>query len=178
MRNLKIKKYTLHILSLAAANAEAFDLPKEKNAVICVADNLKNFSDYAFLKHILVMPFRDAEDKNESGAFQRAHARMIIRFLKKIGKDVTDLYVICSKGGSRSPAIAAAVLKMSGRSDKKVWQNPYYVPNILVYKRLCLECGLFFSALTVPIKRHINNRAFRKCKKNGGSELERWELLF
>lgn len=97
MRNLKIKKYTLHILSLAAANAEAFDLPKEKNAVICVADQTKDFTDHAFPEHVLVMPFRDVEDKKEPGVFQRAHARMIIRFLKKIGKDVTDLYVNAAK---------------------------------------------------------------------------------
>ena len=77
--------------------------------------------------------------------------RHIIRFLRQLPKSVTDLYVCCSKGGSRSPAVAAAVLRMSGRSDKAVWDNPYYVPNWLVYQSLV---------------------------KNGGvSEYERWQII-
>ena len=84
---------------------------------------------------------------------------------------------LCSKGGSRSPAVAVALLKMSGRSDEAVWRNPYYVPNTLVYYKLCREYGLLISKLEVWLKVMMNKRAFSLAQKGRPCKYERWEIL-
>lgn len=173
----KIKKYDVHILALAAVKADLFDYPLEKNAVIVVTNRDNRFLSEGHISNLLTLPFPDYEDKETEGAFNRAHARAIIRFLDELPDTVTDVYVCCSKGGSRSAAIAAALLRMSGRSDRDVWQNPYYVPNTLVYYRLCKEFGLFVTEHSVARRRKQNEKAFRDAKAGNPCKYERWQVL-
>ena len=84
---------------------------------------------------------------------------------------------LCSKGGLRSPAVAAALLKMSVRSDEAVCRNPYYVPNTLVYYRLCRENGLRISKMGVWLKVMTNRRVFSLAQKGRPCKYERWEIL-
>ena len=81
------------------------------------------------------------------------------------------------RGGSRSPAVAAALLKMSVRSDEAVWRNPYYVPNTLVYYRLCREYGLRISKMEAWLKVMMNKRAFSLAQKGRPCKYEWWEIL-
>ena len=91
--------------------------------------------------------------------------------------EVTDLYVCCSKGMSRSAAVAAALLRMSGRSDDPVWLNPYYVPNILVYYVLCKEAGIPITPDQVLFKQKQNEEAYKKLQQGVPCEYERWQIL-
>jgi len=175
---LKIeKKYTIHILSVTAINCETFDLPQEQNAVIVCTERINRFVYTCKPENILILNFPDVEDYKYPGAFNGAHARKIISFIQNLSEQVTDIYVCCSKGGSRSPAVAAALLRMSGRSDKDVWLNPYYVPNTLVYLRLCQEYGLAVSKFSVRLRQIINEWAFRMAKKGRPCKYERWQIL-
>ena len=106
-----------------------------------------------------------------------SYARVIIKFVRRLPKTVTDIYVCCSKGGSRSAAVAAALLRMSGRSDAPVWDNPYYVPNTLVYYRLCREFGLPVTRLSVWLKNRRNQRAYRKLQRGEPCKYERWQII-
>jgi len=172
-----IKKYTIHILAIRAIDAETFDLPKEQNAIIVCTDRDNKFIYNCLPQNILIINFPDVEDENAMGAFNRAHARKIIQFIRNLSEKVTDIYVCCSKGGSRSPAVAAALLRMSGRNDKAVWLNPYYVPNVLVYRRLCQEYGFLTNKFSVWIRTLLNNRAFKRAQKGIPPKYERWQLL-
>lgn len=179
MKKIKLKRYVIHILAVPAISSDVFDLPMEQNALISCTDRFNAFLLGKEIIHKLILPFPDVEDKRIAGAFNGAHARKIIRFLTGLPGEVTDLYVCCSKGGSRSPALAAAVLKASGRSDDAVWKNPFYVPNTLVYERMCRELGIFTPHLYVLHKKRINERAFKKVKRRGNfGEYERWKLIF
>lgn len=172
-----IKKYTIHILAITALNGETFDLPPGQNAIIICTNRKNRFISQCLPGNTLVMDFPDVEDKRYPGAFNRAHARAIIRFVGSLSDAVTDIYVCCSKGGSRSPAVAAALLRMSGRDDAAVWKNPYYVPNTLVYLRLCREFGLSTNRLSVGMKTKMNERAFRRAKAGKPVKYERWQIL-
>ena len=171
------KKRTIHILAITAINNETFDMPQENNAIIICTNRINRFIFQCLPENILILDFPDVEDKNYPGAFNNAHARRIIHFVQNLSDKVTDIYVCCSKGGSRSPAVAAALPRMSGRSDRKVWCNPYYVPNTLVYLRLCREYGFFTTGFSVKIRAMINERAFAKAKKRNGTKYERWQIL-
>lgn len=178
MRQHRIKKYTIHILAIPAIKQELFDIPLCQCAIIACTErdneNLKLFSD----KQRCIMPFADVEEPEYHLAIKGAHARAIIKFLRQLSEEVTDLYICCSKGGSRSPAVAAAVLRMSGRSDKVVWENPYYVPNWLVYQTLCREFGLFALDWYVKHLVELNqNRYLESVKKGNTGKYERWQII-
>lgn len=178
MRQHKIKKYTIHILAIPAIKPEIFDIPVSKCAIIACTErdneNLKLFPD----NQRCIMPFADVEDPDYYLAIKGAHARAIIKFLRQLPDEVTDLYVCCSKGGSRSPAVAAAVLRMSGRDDKVVWENPYYVPNWLVYQVICREFGLFAPDWYVEHLVELNRKCYLdSVRKGNAGKYERWQII-
>ena len=114
-----------------------------------------------------------------TGAFDGTHAKTIMQFLHNLPETVTDLYICCSEGISRSPALAAVFLIASKRNDREVWENPFYAPNALVYKRMCNEFGVFMPGFLVSFKKAISNRQYRKAKKKGAvSKYERWKIIF
>lgn len=124
------------------------------------------------------MPFADIEEPDNPFAIRGAHARAIIRFLRQLPDEVTDLYVCCSKGGSRSPAVAAAILRMSGRNDDVVWKNPFYVLNKLVYQVICREFGLFAPKWYVKHKAELNWQCYMKAARYGDTGgYERWQII-
>lgn len=177
--NHQLKKYVIHILAVPALTYDVFDIPLE-NCAFIICTNRSNYTiDNIIQKNKLVLDFLDVEDADLPRAFNRGHARKIIQFLLNLPSNVSDIYVCCSKGGSRSAGCAAALLKMSGRNDKKVWLNPYYTPNILVYKILCREYGIFMPDWRVDLLNKLNEWAFRKAQKKGNSgKYERWQILF
>lgn len=178
-KRIRFKKYVIHILGVLAVDADAFDLPPEQNALIVCTDRITSFIEGDTIIHKLILPFSDVEENKASGAFNGAHARAVIRFLKGLPDSVTDLYICCSKGGSRSPALAAAILKASGRSDAPVWKNPFYVPNRLVYKRMCEETGIIMPWIFVRYKVLMNTLQFKRAKRRRSTgKYDRWQIIF
>ena len=174
-----IKQYVIHILAVPALGPDAVDLPLDKCAAIICTIRTNSFIDNAFGDNKLILNFLDVEDETMDGAFNRIHARKIINFINNLPDDVSDLYICCSKGGSRSPGCAAAILRMSGRSDMDVWLNPYYTPNTLVYKTLCREYGIPVSDEMVKRYCEMNDLAYKEAKVKGNAgKYERWQILF
>ncbi|MBR6861277.1 MAG: hypothetical protein IKM73_08150 [Acidaminococcaceae bacterium] len=173
-----LKRYVIHILGINAVNPDAFDLSLEQTALISCTDRSNRFLASGSIENSLIIPFMDVEDSSIPGSFNAAHARVIHRFLQELPECVTDLYVCCSKGGSRSAALAAALLKASGRSDNAVWMNPFYVPNKLVYSVMCRELGIVMPGMFVRWKSFTNERQFKKAKRRGNAgKYERWQIM-
>ena len=178
MRQHLIKKYTIHILAIPAIKPELFDIPISQCAIISCTDRKNRYVFMFPATQRCLIPFADSEDTTHPYAITAAQARLIIRFLRRLPDEVTDLYVCCSKGGSRSPAVAAAVLRMSGRSDKAVWENPFYVPNRLVYRVICQEFGLHASESYVNQLAELNMKCYLDAVYNGNTGgYERWQII-
>ena len=172
-----VKKYSIHILAVTAICPEAFDIPLEQCALISLTFRTTLYLDQVPVRK-LIIDIKDHEDMNAPGAISPEQAKLIILFLEKLPDTVTDLYICCSKGGSRSAGCAAAVMRMSGRSDLDVWLNPYYTPNILVYYVLCKEYGQEITWKEAFALKEINDNAFREAKANNGiCKYERWQIL-
>lgn len=177
MRNEK--KYIIHILAVKGLSYDTVDLPLEQCAFIICTPSTSSFIDNKIKEYKLVLNFADVEDTKHPYSFKHNQARQIIDFMDDLPVNVTDIYVCCDKGGSRSPACAAALLKISGRSDKDVWMNPFYVPNALVYRIICKEAGLFMPKWRVKYLKHKNEQAYKKAKKNRDpGKYERWQILY
>ena len=173
----EIKKYAIHILAVPAMKEEAFDLPHNQCAIIRLCDRSNGYPDSTDILQ-LSCNILDVEDATIPGSMTPAHARLILRFIGDLPAEVTDIYVCCSKGGSRSAGCAAALLLISGRSDMDVWKNPFYVPNTLVFYRICNEYGLDMSWENVQERARINEEAFAEAQEKGESKSERWTILF
>ena len=174
-----MKKYVIHILAVPAVSGKVFDIPYSNCAIILCTSRSNAFIDSIRCEK-LVLDFLDVEDRRHDRAFDRACASTIISFINKLPANISDLYVCCSKGGSRSAGCAAALMLMSGRSDRDVWRNPFYTPNTLVFRLLCQEYGIFMPMIFVRWRKWINERSFKKAQKRNGDtgEYERWQILF
>ena len=72
----------------------------------------------------------DADCGQNLIAYEQAEA--ICCFVLCVKDEIDTLIVHCSAGVSRSPAVAAAILKGLGESDEAIWNDPRYCLNGLV----------------------------------------------
>lgn len=76
------------------------------------------------------------QEKYGHGLFTEKDAKDILDFLDVV-KDKVDIIICnCKAGISRSSAVAAAILKILTGSDKEIFDNPRYVPNMFVYRTI------------------------------------------
>ena len=178
MKYRRIKKYAIHILSVSALNHSVVDVSDEEGALIILTKKTTPFIESTRMRKVIV-DIQDVNDEKAIGAFAKEDAQSIISFIRDLPEKVTDLYVCCSEGESRSPGCAAALMLMSGRSDKDVWRNPFYSPNSLVFSTLCKEFGILMPPLFVWIRKVTNSRSFHAAqKKRSSGKYERWQILW
>ncbi len=173
-----MKKYLIHILSSGVffKDIDAYD--ESYAAAILCGDRDSKPEMLTGYSQILQVSFQDVEDSSSGEAFNEKHGEMIRSFIAHLPENVTDLYVCCTAGESRSPAVAAAVLRASGRDDRDVWMNPFYHPNVLVYNMLCQSFGINNSVQELERLVLLNKKAFKDAQDNhGATRYERWQLL-
>lgn len=110
-------------------------------------------------ENVLFLHFADITDARRADAFTAEQAAKVCSFWKNRALYST-LFVCCDSGESRSPAIAAALMRLMGRSDFVIWQNPEYHPNPYVYMVLCHAFGLEVKPSEVDERKTANHRAF------------------
>lgn len=178
-RHMDIKESHLliHILPKTAIKQELHDLCKTTSASILCFDE-PEISKYLITNYVLVVPFADTTIRSHANSITVEQARDIINFVQNLPASIKDLYISCSAGQSRSPAIAAAIHRMVGRSDKDVWENPYYFPNGLVYQTLCNEFGLPTPDVYVQNLVECNRQCYLEAVKNGNAgKYEKWQII-
>lgn len=171
-----IKPFIIHILPIKTIRPDLLDIAPQNAALIVCSDDSNRYLD--IFQYRLVIPFADINSKNGANAITSANAKSIIDFVLSLPKTVTDLYICCTEGISRSPAVAAAFLRMSGREDRVIWNNPYYLPNPLVYKTICREAGLFAPEWYVWILKKRSALGYKFSRKRGNTgNYERWQII-
>ena len=163
-RPAKIKKYAIRVMPVKQLACP--DAPCGENcAVISAAELPKGFDRERI--PCLIVPFADVSDPDRPGAFTPENAGEIVDFVRRLPASVTELVCCCSAGESRSTAVAAALLKASGRSDRPVWHNLFYSPNPLVYSLLCRELGVPMPLFIAKLKKRLSRLRFKYAKLKG-----------
>ncbi len=184
-RNLDLKpywmeNYRIHIYPIKGLTEDMLDQYEFPALIIC-SSRVSRLVKALFADNFCAVSFLDTIDVYNKGAMQAQHADTILSFLYSLDsstKKVTDLFICCDGGDSRSPAIAAAILRLLGKDDRAVWENPFYTPNILVYYRMCRASGISVSWEEVLKLRQLNEEAYRKAQMNNGQTChKRWEVL-
>lgn len=107
--------------------------------------------------------FRQYEDLDcecPGQSFSSEDAKVFADYVKGLA-DADTLYCCCDAGESRSPAVAAAVIRYFGLDDMQVWENPHYHPNMLVYEMLANALGVAVSDEEKDFRFYTNRKAFR-----------------
>lgn len=142
-----------------------YNLPEEKRKAcsIIVSSYDVRLNKLDKLNSKIIFSFADISDYESPLSFREDHARKIHQYVDNLPSDTDVLFVCCDSGESRSSAIAAAMLRYLDRDEMKIWQNPHYHPNPLVYKLLCEELGFHVQDGEIKEKTEINNNAFAKA---------------
>lgn len=105
--------------------------------------------------------YADLDYECPGRSFSQADAAAIAVFLARKEKEIDLLYCCCDAGESRSPAVAAAVLRFLGRDDLPIWRSPHYHPNMLVFSMLAEALGVAVSDEETDYRFYTNQKAFR-----------------
>lgn len=107
----------------------------------------------------LLLNFADVTSGTDFSAFTKAKAESITEYVKELPGNLDTLFICCDSGESRSTAMAAAISRYNGSDEMKIWRNPHYHPNPLVYKLLCDAFGIQVSDEDVAERVAVNNKS-------------------
>lgn len=108
----------------------------------------------------LCLNFADITQAFAPCAFTKNTAQRIAAYVKELPARLDTLFVCCDSGESRSTAMSAAIMRYHKMDEMKIWKNPHYHPNPLVYSLLCEALGVPASDAEVQEKLRINEKAF------------------
>lgn len=120
------------------------------NAVISITDpNNKKPAQFAitdFTKDVLYIKCYDVDkssanffwypDRYKEGAFTKEQAVQILDFVEEVKDNIEILVVHCDAGISRSSGVAAALSLIYTGTDKGIFMDKRYVPNMFVYRTI------------------------------------------
>ena len=86
-----------------------------------------------------IIEVQKALKKYEHGLFTDEHAEQILNFVEDMKDKIELLICHCEAGISRSSGTAAAILRILTGSDNKIFNDPKYFPNMLVYRKILNE---------------------------------------
>ena len=171
------KRFVIHVSSIKGLEYSTME-HEYKNGLIACSSRPVQMKKDIFFNNFCAVTFADVSSPDQHGAMQDGHARIIRDYILGLSDEITDLYICCDSGESRSPAIVAAILTVSGLSDACIWENPYYTPNALVYQRVCSAFGMHISDAVIARKKWNNRQAYRSAqKKHGACAFSRWQSI-
>lgn len=138
------------------------ELPDRKTIAIFLTMEKTEHPNLRLLDNYLKLNVFDTEIEDRAYSFNYDNGLQVKEFLEK-ENDFGRLYICCDSGESRSTAMAATILRFYGQSDEEIWTNPYYHPNLLVYKEQLYAFGIKVSKLWLRYLKYINNRALKKA---------------
>lgn len=151
------------LYALAAANYTSL----RRTALIVCTSYTINPSRLPETESCLIQSFEDRAAPGPA-SFSSRLARQAAQFIQT--RDTSEFAVCCDSAMSRSPAMAAAILRYNGQSDRVIWQNPHYQPNPLVYRLMCDALGCSISPWKLRWMIRSNQAALKKAIRRAGMD--------
>lgn len=129
-------------------------------AVLAVSSYEINMDKLRVFCKTLCLNFADITKASATSAFKKETAQKIAAYVKELPAQLDTLFVCCDSGESRSTAMSAAIMRYNGMDEMKIWKNPHYHPNTLVYSLLCEALGVPVSEAELQEKHRISEKAF------------------
>lgn len=123
MSRANIRKYFYHtldhdcvVISITDVDSDPVDLPQNEH-----------------IKAILRLSFEDSDEETPTSISSR-DADKITEFISRFRNTVAEIIIHCEAGISRSAGVCAALMLWLNGSDKPVFDNAYYRPNMRCYR--------------------------------------------
>lgn len=126
------------------------------------------------IKALLRLYFDDISEPTEGClTISEDDTKKIHRFVDDNKDKVNTIIVHCAAGVSRIAGVACALSVYLNGSDMDIWNKGIYNPNILCYKMLLKELGLYKYTYDgwIKAKQRINQEAFELSKE--GKEINK-----
>lgn len=159
--NTEWKRFKTQICSVKEMYIISKYVKLDNAAVIMCSSYPIDMEKISDIKNKLCMEFDDTTIESSARSFTLRKAEEIRNFIDSLEKDIVVLYICCDSGESRSTALCAAIMRYTKVNDKNIWNNPYYHPNILVYKMQCKAFGLLTPRICLLRKIRMSDRAFK-----------------
>ncbi len=119
-------------------------------------------SDYS---NVLFLHFADTEDSRRLDAITSADVEKIYKYIKTC--DFEDCFIACDAGESRSPAVAAGLLRSFDKDDSYIWKSGDYRPNVLVYKTMIELQGNYRRNDESELRKmdYMSPEEYRNCRR-------------
>lgn len=82
---------------------------------------------------------REIKKEHGHGLMTEDHAKQILDFYEEMLGKIEILVCHCEAGVSRSSGVAAALMRIHKGSDDKIFNDPRYIPNRFVYRKILEE---------------------------------------
>ena len=138
----------------------------EKVAAVITSSYEVDVCKLEAIEYKIIFDFADTKEKNHPQSFRRLHAEKIKEFLENLPNDIEKLYVCCDSGESRSTAMAAAITRYLNGDEMKIWKNPKYHPNPLVFCVLTRVLGVGVTHVELKYREWLNQQALKNAIKN------------
>ena len=119
MKKENISNLRIHIYPLKGLTDEMLLLTAHPALIVC-SSREQRLKKALLAENFCAVMFQDTIEKDAVGAFKKEQADLIRNFLDSLSPEVRDLFLCCDGGDSRSPAIAAAILRAAGREEDRI----------------------------------------------------------
>lgn len=107
----------------------------ERTALISIMDHERDCIERYPAPRVLRLCFDDADNRSFwQNLITEEQADAICWFVLRYAREIDTLIIHCTAGASRSPAVAAGILKGLRQDESPIWENPAYHPNPRVYR--------------------------------------------
>jgi len=121
------------IISLTDPKSELPEFAPNESRIAVLG---QHFYDIDFSKEIYQRDEKEIKRIYGYGLFTDEQAREIVLFVKQYMDNIKALIVHCDAGISRSSGVAAAILKATTGSDEQIFNDPKFIPNMFVYRKV------------------------------------------
>lgn len=160
--------------------AYAIEHDIDDQCVYVIVSSSHRYDALAERDNVIVLHFADDEEGKRTDSVNEHDVKTIVDFLNR--SEASDAFISCDEGKSRSPAIAAGLLKCSGREDSYIWRSSDYRPNALVYKSF-LQYFIQHSYPSHAVAKELKNIASRSNEeyryfRRKGKDLEYDKIVY
>lgn len=127
-----------HIYHIAPAHSIEHDINEDCHYIIISSGD--RYDTLSVRENVCVLHFADTEIATMPDAFSTSDIRIIMAFLDTCNNSDSDVFISCDEGRSRSPAVAAGLLRCSDQNDDYIWKSREYRPNVYVYSLMLRSC--------------------------------------
>ena len=122
---MNLRMFRIHICPIKGIPWEKVYENEKTALVICSTSSACCLNDKISPERVCVVEFADVTDSLLPLSIRKEQALRIRGFILQLDPEISELYICCDSGESRSPAIAAAILTAAGLPDDVIWRNPY-----------------------------------------------------